>query len=628
MARPPRALLLSPASLAALLVLGLEASAGPAARRGGDARQLMPSDGRPVPPGGCQRGRPPGSLQLWSLLAVAGPGPETSKVEVDDVRLASGATFLALCVSLFLVVQFRPDWSVGAACEGGGEVGEGMCTSGDNCEGALDEGGGRQTVGLFHLLAITSLNLAYGFMVTSFGLLVGPLEAERLFPGQAATGLMMFGVIGGVAQVAAPIAGVCSDKYPSRWGRRRPLLILFIGLICTCSFGCWALSRMRLRIAFFFVFFIMQLGWAAAYAVQGGLLPDVLSSTQSAMGGGAIAANALAGAFSALIWSHFLGGHDYHLHYAMIASLALLCCFIVCISANEASSLAQSQFVGGNVDWMHKMVDCFYFDAWKHPEFAKLLFMKTAYCAAVMVKTYLLFFTKDVLKLDDRESVRTFVSDIAIAGELFAVLAAGATMLFLGSAVGSRSTSPRSSLQDRTAADEEDLVANGSSGKRAAIVGAAWMAVLWIGPIIVACRIREERDFWISAMIPLTAIWGLGHGTYCAGEQALTYALLPDNREASRFIGIVCITSSVGASSGAALNAILIYVFGGGGNVLQDDAPDDAPGYGLRGYVAVFAGGGVALSCCLAALPLWIRVVPRGAAACEASGGVREEGSG
>eukprot|EP00929_Paragymnodinium_shiwhaense_P025030 TRINITY_DN15235_c0_g1_i3.p2 TRINITY_DN15235_c0_g1~~TRINITY_DN15235_c0_g1_i3.p2 ORF type:complete len:117 (-),score=23.80 TRINITY_DN15235_c0_g1_i3:90-440(-) len=75
------------------------------------------------------------------------------------------------------------------------------------------------------------------------------------------------------------------------------------------------------------------------------------------------------------------------------------------------------------------------------------------------------------------------------------------------------------------------------------------------------------------------ALWGLGQGTYLAGDQAMSFTLLPDQKQASRYLGFTSICSFAGCCLGGSVAGGLLSILGQGAK----------EGYALPGYVAIFA---------------------------------------
>merc|ERR1719189_875719 len=87
-------------------------------------------------------------------------------------------------------------------------------------------------------------------------------------------------------------------------------------------------------------------------------------------------------------------------------------------------------------------------------------------------------------------------------------------------------------------------------------------------------------------MVVVVGIWGVGQGLYLAADQALGYALIPDQREASRYFGLMSVATAVGAAGGGAICSGLLYVFGA--LLYPEQIPSDGAGYSFPGYMALF----------------------------------------
>jgi len=228
------------------------------------------------------------------------------------------------------------------------------------------------------------------------------------------------------------------------------------------------------------------------------------------------------------------------------------------------------------------------FDRHRYPEFAKLCFSEAWYSANVSVKAFLLFFVQDTFRFRDDASAQVLTGNCALAAEAMAVLAAVAVLPYLASP---------SQKPTANQAEPDDLL-GAVRARCAAICGTAWMALLWLGPPAVGYGVFRERlgmphspgsvaQHWETVMIAGTALWGLGQGMYIAGDQALRYALLPDRNQASRYLGITGIYTSLGAIAGGGIAGGLLFLFGG---LNGERAPlgGSGPGYGYAGYLAVF----------------------------------------
>eukprot|EP00405_Crypthecodinium_cohnii_P046069 CAMPEP_0206586134 /NCGR_PEP_ID=MMETSP0325_2-20121206/36834_1 /ASSEMBLY_ACC=CAM_ASM_000347 /TAXON_ID=2866 /ORGANISM="Crypthecodinium cohnii, Strain Seligo" /LENGTH=580 /DNA_ID=CAMNT_0054093819 /DNA_START=129 /DNA_END=1868 /DNA_ORIENTATION=+ len=545
----------------------------------------------------------------------------------------------------------------------------------------------------FRLWAVTSVNLAYGFMMADQGILLAPLEAEHLFGERASLGLALMAVCCGLSQLSGPAAGRWSDRHRSQYGRRRPCLVRAMVAVWLFTAFVSASSNMKLRVTFVLVFLCQQLAWNCVQTVQAGLVPDVVPADQRGAAGGAAAANTLAGALLALLCVRFQGGLGLESHYALCVTVGILCVAMASLSTNETPTNNIDDSTADVYDpltFVRHLKSCYEFDPHRYPQFAKLLLSKTLYCSSVMVKGFLLFFIQDTFKLRNFKKDQAIVGDTCVSAEALAACSAIAAMALLDAAsaeissgrltkkredeeedvtasivpptsLGSGSpasllhpttTSHTSSssnccsssgnansggkvstgcagncsgqcapLHDATLGMPEDHhVADGAMAslraRSFAAFGAFWMSLLWLGPPLVGFGVLRETlqlersglfidhdqlaNHWSPYMVLGTGIWGIGQGIYLAGDQALSFALLPDPEEASRLLGLTSVCSAAGAVFGGSATGLLLYTFGSlsqdttqnVASLLQTEAGasvSPAPGYGFAGYAAMFA---------------------------------------
>eukprot|EP00401_Gymnodinium_catenatum_P014255 CAMPEP_0117500358 /NCGR_PEP_ID=MMETSP0784-20121206/22735_1 /TAXON_ID=39447 /ORGANISM="" /LENGTH=507 /DNA_ID=CAMNT_0005295565 /DNA_START=117 /DNA_END=1640 /DNA_ORIENTATION=+ len=453
-----------------------------------------------------------------------------------------------------------------------------------------------ERLGYVQLWAITALNLAYGFMLADMGILVAPLEAERLFPDWASYGLGAMAVCTGLAQLVGPAAGYFSDHYQSRHGRRGPCLVQFTGVACAFTLFLLVASDLQLPVLYVLAFFAQQLAWNAIFSVQAGLVPDIVPADQRGLAGGIVAANILVGALAALLGVRCFGA-SLALNYLLIVILGIVCCVIVCVAATEQSS-EHNFWLCGNNEVAFTPRNFYWLDVQRNPEFAKLMLSKMMYSASVMVKGFLLFFVQDTFLLRSLDKEQVIAGDAAIAAEATAALSAMFGILWMGT------------LANRdTTVDEETQPLNTPMVKQpealpfarfAAVFGACWMGLLWFGPTLVAWRVlinvqtttgvlkhEHVAEAWAPWVVIGTGAWGIGQGIYLLGDQTLGFALIPDQQESARYLGLTSVCCCLGAVLGGSGAAALLHAFGS--YDLDEENIADAPRYYFRGYAAIFA---------------------------------------
>jgi len=259
--------------------------------------------------------------------------PKNPKDEADDVHAVGGCLLLSIFMALLFALGLRSEQESPAGFssnpqdeEHDAEPVETVSTTAGRINSAVA------------VYSVTVLNLAYGFAAASQGLLIVPLEAERLFPSQSSLAVGACFVLIGFAQLVGPEAGHQSDAYRSKLGRRRPMLIIWVPFLCAATFGLWLCSRLHMGILYCVVFFVQQVIWNIVLSTQAGLVPDLVAEDRQGFAGGASAANILAGATLGFYSMRVLSSWDYHTMYAVLSGLSVATATVVCVVANEEST--------------------------------------------------------------------------------------------------------------------------------------------------------------------------------------------------------------------------------------------------------------------------------------------------
>lgn len=73
--------------------------------------------------------------------------------------------------------------------------------------------------------AINCFQFANILWLSSYAIVTLPLESQRFFPKKHDVALGAFLAIAGISQLSGPVAGYASDRYASKYGRRRPMMV-------------------------------------------------------------------------------------------------------------------------------------------------------------------------------------------------------------------------------------------------------------------------------------------------------------------------------------------------------------------------------------------------------------------
>jgi len=455
----------------------------------------------------------------------------------------------------------------------------------------------RQPYSITRIVALTSMSFAYGFAIACQGLLLVPSEAKHLYPRHASEALGAMAVIAGMSQLAGPEAGHYSDIFRHPLGRRRPILIVGAAALWTLSFGCWFMSTQGWPISFMVVFFLMQMFWNIVYATASGLVPDLVPEERHGLAGSCSAAHVLSGSLLAFI-SMMCSDFEYHWYYGISAVITAATCVVVCAAAGEVSTA--NRITEEDTHGFQGLVERYKLDYVKYWDFTLLMITKTIYFALVVSKGFLMYFLRDAFDYSDasqEKNLMVLLGQVSMAAEGSAVLAAIAVMFYFDKG-------------DGNLAEEAPLVAPVRRKpwyQWAVCIGSLWMAIWWNGPTYLALQRMHDPltagtsvDFWTAFCFVGNLIWGLGQGAYLAGDQALALALLPDRKEASRYLSFNCLCGFIGTSIGGLIVGGMLAVLGSGAE----------KGYAFPGYVAVFLYASFS-SAALATVSLSIRVLPR-----------------
>jgi hypothetical protein len=339
----------------------------------------------------------------------------------------------------------------------------------------------------------------------------------------------------------------------------------------------------------------MQMGWNIIYATAQGLVPDLVLEERHGLAGSSSAAHVLSGSLLAFVFMMVFPEFEYHWYYGITAVLTATTCVVVCASADEVST--KNKIVDEDDAGMWGVLERYKLDINRYWDFFLLMVTKTIYCALVVSKGFLMYFLRDAFDFSDssqEKDLMVLLGQVSMAAEGSAVIAALAVMFYFDKSSG-------------TEAEDTPLFAAAMRkpwSQWAVCLGSVWMAVWWNGPTVLAIQrsfnpmsAGEAQGSWTTFMLVGNLIWGLGQGTYLAGDQALALALLPDRKEASRYLSFNCLCAFIGTSIGGLIVGGLLAVLGSGAE----------KGYSFPGYVGVFLYASIS-SAALAVVSFYIRV--------------------
>lgn len=385
------------------------------------------------------------------------------------------------------------------------------------------------------LLFLAPLLVSLSLKVNS---LVGIRQAPASLSLVAGTGALL-------AMVANPFFGKLSDRTSSRWGMRRPWMV--VGL-AGGSFGILVVALAPSVLVVLVGWCIAQVFLNALLAALLAVLPDQVPAAQRGQVAGVLGICLPIASVSGTFVVQLFTGNDLAMFLAPCAIGGLLVLLF-------AARLHDRRLPPGDrPPWsLREVAGTFYVNPGKSPDFAWAFASRFMFVLAyAFLTTYQAYYLLD--KIGSREADvprQIFVGTVAMSA---AVVAAS----LIGGAVS-----------DRT-------------GRRRVFVCAA-SAVFGLAMFVIA--VASGFDGFVVGM----AIGGLGFGLYTAVDLALVADVLPDADSAAKDLGVMNIAGALPSSIAPALAPLILALGHGSYGVLYAVAG----GCALLGALAVTRVQGV-----------------------------------
>eukprot|EP01134_Creolimax_fragrantissima_P003865 CFRG3865T1 len=395
---------------------------------------------------------------------------------------------------------------------------------------------------ILHLFGLNAFAFAYGLLISTFGLIILPIESEKLWPEKHAVMLAIFLGVCGVSQLSGPIAGYFSDRCTSLYGRRRPFMLhgSIVGIPSLYMLR-WASLANNLAVYMFF-FLMAMLALNVMYIAYSGALTDLVNEKQRGT------ANGLMGAFTVLgasvgfgCFSYFLDVTSGYIFYIVVVSVTVL---ISLIAYTEEALVATEE----SRSWTWAEIGaCYWVSPQDHRDFYLVFVSRTLYYMGISVQTFMLFYFRDIIGSKDPQAD---VSYLALIGQL----------------TGALVCIPMGMLSDRM-------------GRK---------VLIYLSSSII---VFTYFLFMFARTLPIVliggAIYGVGNGTYLSVDYALACDTLPSKESSGRFLGIWGVGAFIGTLLGPMLVGPALLLFGDNGRI--DD--QGIVMYDMPGYTAILLIG-------------------------------------
>jgi MFS family permease len=371
--------------------------------------------------------------------------------------------------------------------------------------------------------------LVAAMAMAQFGLsvaLLTPVTASLTIKVQSVVGqdnvVAVFGIVSTIGALAAflanPIFGRISDRTTSRFGRRRPWLLLgVVGLAVSEIVLVLMPDVLGIAIAWF-------AAQAFANAAQAALLAtiaDQIPPEQRGRVSGLIGLMQQSSKLGAAYVAQFLVG-NLLLMFALpaVAGILLLLPFLMMLPDQRLVQPPRSE-------GFREVLQTFWLSPRRHPDFALAWgsrFLLTT--ALYMFMTYRLLYMQHELKLSTADATAVLATGVLI----YTV-----TLALAGQAAGW--------LSDRV------------GRRKLFVIGAA--AIFGVGMWMLA-QASSAGDFYVAELV-----LGLGFGIYIAVDLALVIDVLPGLNDSAKNLGVLNMAQVLPQSLAPGIGAVLIGVGGG-----------------------------------------------------------------
>ncbi|CAE7039672.1 unnamed protein product [Symbiodinium natans] len=383
-------------------------------------------------------------------------------------------------------------------------------------------------------MCITAYQLIYSMITTSFALTVLPREAERLNSEASSLWLAIYVMICGATQLICPIAGMCSDRLSSRWGRRRPILLAGSVVASGGFMLVYFASLLSWPIMFMVGLLVTEMALNVAYAAHAALPADLSTAStrdvestgscrdaEAGIVSGIIALHSFLGAVLAMAVIELLRGQPLQTFYIIYAAGVVFCSSIVCTLAKEERSNQSSAFPSGG-----EILSAYTLDLPADLDFFWVCTGRLLFYTSQAVIVFMEYFIRDMF---EAKAEATVISRLI-------------TLVLIGQLVGAAVALPSSRLSD--------------SFGRKPMVYASCSALC----ATFLTFISAPHFGWYVMEIG-AVLYGLGAGSYMSVDYALALKCLPASKDSAQAFGLWGIAGFLGSCLGPLLVGGVLFFF-------------------------------------------------------------------
>lgn len=386
---------------------------------------------------------------------------------------------------------------------------------------------------------------------TALLLIMVPKQVEALSGGKQAATLGNVLSMGAIMALVLPLLiGPLSDRCMSPFGRRRPYMVVGVGVNVIGLVGMYLSAQSLSLIGFVLAFLLVQLGNNIATSAYNGIIPDVVHVSERGKASGYMGLMSQFGSAVGAIASGLLMGRGMILAAYLVLIITLIVFLAFSVVGIRERPLEKRPEHASFVQILKSL----WIDPRKYPDFAWVWITRALVMLGFYtVQPFILYYLRDVIHVENA--------------------ATGSQILFLSILLAATVSSiVGGAISDKVGRKPVVYFANGL------------MAAMAIG--FIFCRAMPHALF-------VGTVFGIGYGAYLSVDWALGTDVLPNKEDAGKDMAIWHIAMVLPQSIGAFIGGHTLQAFG-----QFEETTKDGPitHYALNGYMGLFAVAALALA--------------------------------
>ncbi len=397
-----------------------------------------------------------------------------------------------------------------------------------------------------HHFALSAYWFATNLLWGALLIIVVPKQIRHIAPARAAEVQGLLLGIGAIPAVLVPLlVGPLSDRCMSRWGRRRPYMIVGVAVNLIGLALVW-LAGIRLCLWLYFVgYLIVNIGNNIATGAYSGVIPDIVPPRQRGEASGWMGAMTQAGTILGILSAGLLfNAHMVTASFIVMGSSLVAFLMITVLGVREQPRQEPPEPLD-----LLAFFKRLWIDPRKHPDFAWVWITRALVVMGLwMVQEYMQYFLVDVARVPEEKVVIVTTGVLAISFGCATI-----TGLLGGQ------------ISDRVGRKRVVYVSN-------TVIAVACLAFLFSPSLVY--------------LLIMAAVFGLGFGAYYSVDWALACDVLPNKEDAAKDMAVWHIAFVLPQCIAQPLSGVLLGLYLTGVEVRPEGK---IPHYAFTGYLLLFS---------------------------------------